>query len=268
MIRDTKRADSVDDWAVYEVDARWRRMPKPLKVNGHTVTRYKSVTVRSYVHLPTGEVLPASEAATHGIGIAGDVGEKASRRISLLTGLRPEVQAFAQFCLKFLNKRRGVTPGFDKLCHWYAELTGKQTKNVRRMLPKLREAGIMAGESLVGPDWQIAGKNTTAADHLNEDDTAHAIFGEMLMRRGAAITLTCQKLLVAITGRLPNAPHWAEVMEAEYEMYLASGGEPDAPALEPITAVSSTPVQEAALLQAIALLAAHKHAHINKDDER
>ncbi|REE19476.1 hypothetical protein B0G71_2573 [Paraburkholderia sp. BL27I4N3] len=258
LIRSTSQRDSVDDWAVYEVDARWRRMSKPLKVNGHTVTRYKSVTVKSYVHLPTGEVIPASAAATHGISIAGDVGEKACRRINILAELRPEVRAFAQFCLKFLNKRRGVTPGFEKLCHWYALLTGKQAKNVRRMLPKLREVGIMAGESLAGPDWQVAGKNTTAADHLNEDDTALATFGEMLMNNGAATTLTCQQLLAEITGRLPSTPHWAEVMDAEYEMYLASGGKPDRVHPEPITAANITPTQETALLRAMAFLTAHQ----------
>jgi hypothetical protein len=268
LIRAAQRPDSVDDWAVYEVEARWRRMPAPLKVNGHTVTRYKSVSAKSYVHLPTGEIISASEAASHGIGIAGDIGEKASRRITILAGLRPEVRAFAQFCLRFLNKRRGVTPGFEKLCHWYAMLTGKQAKNVRRLLPKLREAGIMAGESLVGPDWQVAGKNTTAADHLNEDDAALSIFGELLARHGAPITLTCQHLLTVIAGRLPHTPHWAEVMEAEYQMYLASGGEPEASAAAPLTASNITPAQEAALMQAITLLDAYRHVTTNKDNDQ
>jgi hypothetical protein len=259
LIRNTNQRDSVDDWAVHEVDARWRRMPKPLKVNGSTVTRYKSVTAKSYIHLATGEVIPASEAATRGISVAGDVGEKASRRISIIGQLRPEVRGFAQFCLKFLNKRRGVTPGFEKLCQWYALLTGKQSKNVRRMLPKLREVGIVAGESLVGPDWQVAGKNTTAADHLNEDDTALATFGELMVKIGAPITLACQQMLTEITGRLPCTPHWAEVMEAEYEVYLATGGEPDRIDPDPITAANITPAQEAALLRAMSFLTAHKH---------
>ncbi|CAN7579119.1 hypothetical protein [Paraburkholderia hospita] len=261
------RIESTDEWAVFETVQKWRRLAKPLRLNAKTVTRYQVREAASYVNLVTGEVIPAADAAKAGLSVAGHVSEKMLRRESVLGGLRPEARAFAAFCLKFRNKRRGVTPGFDKLCHWYAALYGKRADNVRRLLPGLRQAGVMAGESLVGVEWQISGSKKSAADHLSEDADAEHQFGLMLANKGAGITFECKNLMATLTGKLA-APAWAEVMEAEYEMYLASGGEPDRADPEPITAANITPAQEAALLRAMAFLTAHSHAYINKDDEQ
>ncbi|WP_309831789.1 hypothetical protein [Caballeronia sp. LZ065] len=224
-------------------------------MNGHIITRYRVREALSYVNLVTGEIVTAQEAPKLGITIAGHIGEKALRREIVLTGMRPEARAFAQFCLKFRNKRRGVTPGFDKLCHWYAAYANKRPDNVRRLLPSLRKAGVMAGESLVGVEWQVSGSKTNAASHLNEDPNAGRIFGDLIVQRGAGLSFECKRLMVELTDELASTPEWAEVVDAENEVAVAWGG--TAPTiLAPQPRLTRT--KEAALLSAIDLLTKHR----------
>ncbi|MGF6921721.1 hypothetical protein [Paraburkholderia sp. 40] len=255
LITTCDRVESVDEWAVFETVQKWRRLAKPLRVNGLTVTRYQAREAVSYVNLVTGEVIPAADAGKAGLSIAGHVSEKMLRREAILGALRPEARAFAAFCLEFRNSRRGVTPGFDKLCHWFAELTGKRADNVRRLLPALRKAGIMAGESLVGVEWQISGSNKSAAYHLKEDADAKHKFGLMLANKGAGITFECKNLIATITGKLAD-PVWATDAVGEFEAEatlaaLLSGGTlPKKPLNRKITQE-----RERALLRAVVLLA-------------
>ncbi|WP_427313044.1 hypothetical protein [Cupriavidus sp. H39] len=123
-----------------------------------TVRRTRAGRIKrlaDYVDMATGEVIPAAEASIPLL----DLRTKLAEKEAALNSLRPEVRAFAYFVLCFANKRRGITPGIYTLCHWYADITGKRADNVRRYVPKLEQAGILAGENLLGKLWQrTAGK--------------------------------------------------------------------------------------------------------------
>jgi hypothetical protein len=106
-------------------------------------------------------------------------GERLLQREFILQGLRAEVRDFAKFVLRFRNQRRGITPGIDTLVKWYAEISDKQAGHVRRYVPKLMEAGVLAGTSLVGPLFQFTGRNATTRDHMREEAVAcQAFFDE------------------------------------------------------------------------------------------
>jgi len=103
--------------------------------------------------MATGEIIPAQQASIPLLDLRTKLAEKEAS----LRSLRPEVREFAYFVLCFANKRRGITPGIDSLCHWYAGITGKRADNVRRYVPKLEQAGILAGDNLLGKLWQRTG---------------------------------------------------------------------------------------------------------------
>ncbi|KWR90378.1 hypothetical protein RM96_10170 [Cupriavidus sp. IDO] len=136
-----------------------------------TVNRTSTGKVRSvaeYLDTETGEIIPASAIALPTL----DLRTKQAEKDAVLVSLQPEVRKLAYFVLGYANKRRGITPGIKTLCQWYADLHGKRTDNVRRHIPKLEAAGILAGESLLGPLWQRTGG--TARSHLGEDSAAAA----------------------------------------------------------------------------------------------
>jgi hypothetical protein len=127
--------------------------------------------VREYVDVETGEILPATEFPTLTLG------PKLEQRSAVLSKLRPEVRAFASFVLKFSNKRRGITPGIDTLCQWYADLHGKRGCDVRRYIKPLLETKVLMHGSLLGPLFQRTGGRTR--DHLGEHENASAIYLRM-----------------------------------------------------------------------------------------
>lgn len=142
-----------------------------------TVNRTRAGKVRSvaeYVDMTTGEIIPASDVLMPTI----DLRTKASDRLAALQSLRPEVQKFARFVLRFANKRRGITPGISVLCRWYADMTGARLDNVKRSLPKLHAAGILAGENLLGKLFQRSGG--TMAHSMGEEGVAVARYALML----------------------------------------------------------------------------------------
>lgn len=114
-----------------------------------------------------GDVIPAATVPMPAL----DLRDKPAKKDAVLAGLRPEVREFARFVIGYANKRRGITPGINTLCHWYADLTGKRADNIRRHIPKLEAAGILANENLLGPLFQRTGCNTR--DHLGEEAAAH-----------------------------------------------------------------------------------------------
>ncbi len=211
-------------WAVFSVRSVWRKLLPPVVIAGKLSSRYQSVEVSEYVNLDTGEIVPAADAEKYGIRIAGAVGQRAIQRAAALSRLKPESRDFARFCLQFRNRRRGVTPGFHELCRRYSEITGKRTDNVRRYLPSLQREGIMAGESLLGPLFQFAGKSTKAHEHCGEDARAvltfHALIGKI---RNAAAAKRLQMEIEA-TGRLPYVPEWDAVGAAERRVRVAFDG--------------------------------------------
>ncbi|MFM0131760.1 hypothetical protein [Paraburkholderia sediminicola] len=220
------RADKPDDWAVHGTRKVWRRLSKPLRINGRITSRYQCLEATSYVNLRTGEVIPAEQGEQHGLTIIGAVGRKAMAREQVLLSMRPEARAFARFCLEFRNKRRGVTPAFDRLCHLYAALHEKRPQDVRRYLPALEKAGIKAGESVLGVDWQIGGSKVSAAAHLKEDQQAEATYARMCRERGMPINAEVKRLMTSLSGRLHAVPCWAKAVEAERVVAAQFGGPP------------------------------------------
>lgn len=175
-----------------------------------STSRAGNPRVIEYIDLSTGEIIPAKDAD---IGPSINVSAKVKSREAVLSKLRPEVRAFALFVLDFRNARRGITPGINTLCHWYAELTGKRSDNVARYLPKLYEADILAGENVLGKLWQFTSKRRT---ELAEDVSAFAKFRTEYLtgKRGP------------LRGRGParcsaNRPNWMEHAESAFHGYEA-----------------------------------------------
>jgi hypothetical protein len=159
-------------WAVHKTRAVWRRLAKPLTVGRLTLSRYKSVEAVEWIDLTTGEVLTAEQARAHGLGTGVHAGEMTLQRAACMAGLRPEPQAFARFLLKFRNKRRGIAPSVTQVRQWYATMTGQRADNTARLVAPLKQAGIIAGESVLGQLWQVAGKRASARTHESEDNRA------------------------------------------------------------------------------------------------
>lgn len=168
--------------------------------------------VLEYVNAETGEVLPGEDFPVL------SVGAKMAERETILGALRPEVRAFAQFVLKFANKRRGITPSVGTLCHWYADLNGKRTDNVRRHIKPLLAAKVLMHDNLLGPAFQRTGG--AAHDHLSEAEGAAARY--LLMRNrefdpinGSGSREAPAALVAAEVARLDNE------MEAERVQWFA-----------------------------------------------
>jgi hypothetical protein len=138
--------------------------------------RGKVKRVSEYMDSRAGEVIPAEQVRIPAL----DMRDRLPARERALKSLRPEVRQFARFVLKFANRRRGITPGIDTLCQWYADLCGKLAKNVRRHIPKLHEAGILAGENLLGPLFQRAGGSAVAS--LGEEMHAATTYARLRLR--------------------------------------------------------------------------------------
>lgn len=152
---------SLDNLAVYSVS---------------TTKAGKVRSISAYVDLSTGEIIPPEQLS---IPIL-DFREKLPARAKALASLRPEVRKFAVFVLRFANKRRGITPGIDTLCRWYADMQGKRSQDIRRYIPKLTEADILAGENLLGPLFQRTGGSVK--EHLGEEYRAWCLRTRLLMR--------------------------------------------------------------------------------------
>jgi hypothetical protein len=181
----------------YSITHEMRKLTPPIRINGEKVIRYRAPVVTEYVDMKTGEIIQAA-ALPKDLEVWPIVhfSERVLQREFILTSLRKEVREFAVFVLAFRNQRRGVTPGVDELAKWYANLTGQQACHVRRYVPRLEAAGVLAGSSLLCPLFQIAGNNTTTSTHLGEDFRAYANFVLMLIEKRASTSL--QAILEAV----------------------------------------------------------------------
>jgi hypothetical protein len=136
--------------------------------------------VTEYVDMRTGEILPAEDLKdSPDVWPSFHFSENVLKREAILGQLHPSVREFARFILSFRNYRRGVTPGAEKLVEWYSRLYGKRPANVRRNLKTLEAAGLLAGESLLGPLFQYSGKKAKARAHLGEDAMASLKYLEL-----------------------------------------------------------------------------------------
>lgn len=131
-----------------------RRVPHPI--------------VKEYIDVSTGEILSARRVLQIGIKPYNYVLIR-QQQVLVFRLLRREVLDFANFVLMFRNKRRGISPDLDTVCKWYAEAKKMRKDNVLRYVRSLKDCGILASDTLMGPLFQIAGKNTKATDHLSED---------------------------------------------------------------------------------------------------
>jgi hypothetical protein len=158
----------------------WRRVEPAITINGRKITRYKAPVVREYVDMRTGEIIPAKDLRNNPeVWPTVHFSENALRREAVLASLHPQVRDLALFILAFRNYRRGVTPGVSKLVEWYALLHGKRPSNVRRNVKTLEEAGVLDGDSLLGPLFQYSGKKANSKMHRGEDGVAALKYLEM-----------------------------------------------------------------------------------------
>lgn len=123
----------------------------------------KIKAVTELIDMTSGEIIPPTTVQMTPLDLRG----KQAKKDAALASLRPEVRKFAHFVLGYANNRRGLTPGIDTLCHWYAGLAGKQPQHVRRYIPKVEAAGILDGENLLGLLFQRTGG--TARSHRGEE---------------------------------------------------------------------------------------------------
>jgi hypothetical protein len=157
-------------YRVLTITFEWRKVDPPITINQETIKRYQAPLITEYVDTETGEIIPArSLRNSQEIWPTLHFGERCLQRQTVLRGIRREVRRFAEFILEFRDHRRGVTPSVDMLVLWYARLTRKLARNVRRYVKQLEEAGILAGTSVLSPLFQIAGRSTVARDHLGAD---------------------------------------------------------------------------------------------------
>lgn len=163
---------------------KWREIAEnPITLKGKSVTSYQAPFISEYVDTQTGEILPSSQLRNNDeLWPTIYASERALQRENILNNFRPEVREFALFVMRFRNQRRGVTPNFEQLVKWYAEIKGKRPDNVRRYLPVLKAAKIIAGDSLLGGLFQIAGKSVRAALHSAEDSNASAMYALLRLR--------------------------------------------------------------------------------------
>lgn len=181
MLRLLSEADPAPRYQPYNIIKKTRKIDSPIHLNGEKVTRYKAPCITEYVDMQTGEIIPAIALKNNPeVWPTVHNSERMLQREFILHGLRDEVREFAVFILQFRNQRRGVTPGVEQLVKWYAEITGKQACHVRRYVPPLENAGVIAGSSVLGPLFQIAGRSVSANKHLGEDSEAARKF--MLIR--------------------------------------------------------------------------------------
>jgi len=153
-----------------------------LKKDGSKVNRrVPHPVVKEYVDISTGEILSARRVLQIGIKPYNYVLIR-QQQILVLGLLRKEVLNFANFLLMFRNKRRGISPDLDTICKWYADAHGVRKADVTRYVKPLKECGILASDTLMGPLFQIAGRNTTAVDHLSEDLDASIRYTKYLRR--------------------------------------------------------------------------------------
>lgn len=180
-------ADSAPRYQPYSIVKKTRNLDSPIRLDGKATTRYKAPCIAEYVDVQTGEIIAAAALKDNPeVWPTFHHSERVLQREFILGSLHKEVREFAVFVLQFKNQRRGVTPGIEQLVKWYATLSGKQACHVRRYVKPLEEAGVIAGSSVLGPLFQIAGRNVGASKHLGEDAEAARKFMLALMKKNAA----------------------------------------------------------------------------------
>jgi hypothetical protein len=186
MLKITSASDA-PRYRPYTVTNELRKLSAPIRINGEQIVRYKAPCITEYLDMESGEIIAAAALKDNpDVWPTVRSSERMLQREFILGSLREEVRKFAVFILQFRNQRRGVTPGIDQLVKWYATLTGTEAFHVRRYVKPLEDARIIAGSSVLGPLFQIAGRSVGASKHLGEDAEAARKFMLALMKQHAA----------------------------------------------------------------------------------
>lgn len=173
-------------------------------------------SVHEYLDTGTGEIIPADQLNIPVL----DLRERLPARAKALASLRPEVRRFATFVLRFANLRRGITPDIGALCQWYAEMHDRRSQDVRRYIRPLYTAGVLAGETLLGPLFQRTGGR--AREHLGEEYRAACIYSRLRMKSQAISTTRTRtgdaEVVAAEVSRL-DAEHEADRVTWAWESF-------------------------------------------------
>jgi len=137
--------------------------------------------VIEYVCTRTGEIL--SDAEARGVGVRRIRPDAMIARHRKLDSLRKEPQAFARFLLRYRNGRCGFKVPLEQLAGFYAKLHGKETKNVRRYLPALTEAGILVDGVALHKDFMVNDPTADRAVATGDFERAHCRFAVELLKQ-------------------------------------------------------------------------------------
>lgn len=138
---------------------------------------------REYLDLSTGEILEASIAKTMGVTVIRP--DTASRRLRKLRTLRKEPRDFARFLLRFRDRQCKFLVSMETLVSWYAHITGRAAKNIRRYFEALIRGGILEEDLMLQEDFMVkhprAGKESTKGDTFR----AHTILSLLRLKQRA-----------------------------------------------------------------------------------
>lgn len=166
----------------------------------------------TWIDPKTGDKFTEKEARALGYP-AIDYGIMILQKEYILSTLRKEPREFANFVLQFRNKRRGLTPGINELCEWYAIYTGKRADHVRRYIPGLVEVGILVKDNpdALMPLFQYNDKSAKSVDVFSEMFAAVVKFDTMLMKKWGF-----HPLLESVNPNLPSTSDDAVLLSKRY----------------------------------------------------
>ena len=168
---------------VYKVVKTKVKVKIPILLNGKVLDKVDKLTA-TWIDPETLETFTEKQARYFGYP-AFDYGIMILQRDYILSRLRPETRAFAEFVLKFRNGRRGLTPSIWTLCTWYAQYSGKRSDNIRRSVQTLIDVGILSADNpdVLMPLFQINNRKAGSTEYLSEMFVAKNKFAELMRRK-------------------------------------------------------------------------------------
>lgn len=164
---------------LYKVEQYRRKCRTPILIGGKLVTEYDAYRVAEYVDIYSGEIFSAADAYRSKLAVEPyNFGELALQRATVLNTLRLEVGEFADFVLLFRNSVMGLSPNVKTVLKWYSVLNGTRASNERRKIPRLEQAGILAGEIVLSP-FQIFDRKVDRRQAVQDAARAEAKFSMM-----------------------------------------------------------------------------------------
>lgn len=168
---------------VHEVTKTKVKVKIPILLKGQVSHRVEKLTA-TWIDPKTGDKFTEKEAKALGYP-AFDYGIMILQKEYILSTLSQEARLFAEFVLKFRNKRRSLTPGISELCLWYSKYSGRRSDNIRRNINQLIDAGILSGDNpdVLMPLFQWNDKKAIPTDYLSEMFVAKNTFDKLMRSR-------------------------------------------------------------------------------------